>query len=172
MAKVKLQNQEFEIPQELTALDERVVAEKGEEEAKKQRDINLKRWLSQVSPAATNATLNWSEESKLDGSKETVIRVTPQLGTKGGREIDALIGDLCAIPQRIHPVMELTFELKLLQISGQFIGREALPRLLSYQSRINHALEYENSDERIVSEICRKLQDAQAAPSPWVPLGF
>src|SRR5579859_5582433 len=103
-AKVKLQNQEFEIPEELIALDPKVVAEKGEEEAKKQRDSNLKRWLSQVSPAATNATLNWTEESKSDGSKETVIRVMPQLGTKGGVVIDALTRNLCAIPQRIHPV--------------------------------------------------------------------
>ena len=54
-------------------------AEKGEEEAKKQRDSNLKRWLSQVSPAATNATLTWTEESKPDGSKETVIRSASEM---------------------------------------------------------------------------------------------
>jgi len=171
-AKVKLQNQEFEIPEELIALDPKVVAEKGEEEAKKQRDSNLKRWLSQVSPAATNATLNWTEESKSDGSKETVIRVMPQLGTKGGVVIDALTRNLCAIPQRIHPVIALTFELKLLQLCGRFTGKEALPLLLSYQSRINEALEHEGSDERIIGEIARKLQDAKAAPSPWAPLGF
>lgn len=171
-AKVKLQNQEFDIPEELIALDPKIVGEKGEEEAKKQRDINLKRWLSQVSPAATNATLNWTEESKSDGSKETVIRVTPQLGTKGGVVIDALIENLCAIPQRIHPVIALTFELKLLQLGGQFTGEEALPRLLAYQARINDALEHEGSDERLIGDIARKLQDAQAAPSPWAPLGF
>jgi hypothetical protein len=172
MAKVRLQNQEFEIPQELIALDPGIVAEKGEEEAKKQRDSNLKRWLSQVSPAATNATLQWSEESKPDGSKETVIKVTPQLGTKGGYMLDALIANLSTIPSSIPPIIALTFELKMLQLSGQLIGKDALPRLLAYQARITEALEQGNSDGRTVGNIARKLRDAQAAPSPWTPIGF
>src|SRR2546430_17526829 len=97
MTVVQLQDQEFESGEkgeELIALDERVVSEKGEEEAKRQRDARLKRWLSTMSPAATNATLNWSERTKPDGSKETVVRVTPQLGTKGGYVIDTLIASL------------------------------------------------------------------------------
>lgn len=165
MAKIRLQNQEFEIPEELIALNEGLKAEKGEEEAKKQRDANLKRWLSQVSPAATNATLTWSEENKPDGSKETIIRVTPQLGTKGSTVIEAR---LCAIPQSIHPVIGLTFELKLLQLNGQL----DLPRLLAYQERIIDALEHVDSDERTVSTIVRRLQNAKAAPAAFVPLGF
>ncbi len=168
MAKVRLQNQEFEIPEELIALDEGIKASKGEEEAKKQRDSNLKRWLSQVSPAATNATLNWSEENKPDGTKETVIRVTPQLGTKGGGVLDSLIENLCAIPQSLDPILALTFELKLLQLNGQL----NLPRLLAYQQRINKALENVGSDGYMISTIFRRLQDARSVPSPWAPLGF
>ena len=54
MTVVLLQNQEFTLDEkgeELIALDESVVAEKGEEEAKRQRDARLKRWLSQISPS-------------------------------------------------------------------------------------------------------------------------
>jgi hypothetical protein len=165
MAKVRLQNQEFEIPDDLIVLNEDLKAEKGEAEAKKQRDANLKRWLSQVSPAATNATLNWSEENKSDGTKETVIRVTPQLGTKGSAIIEAR---LCAIPQSIHPVIGLTFELKVLQLNGQL----DLPHLLAYQQRIIDALENKGHDENIISAIVRRLQDAKAAPAAFAPLGF
>ena len=172
MARVKLQNQEFDLPEELIVLDKRIVNEKGEEEAKKQRDIHLKRWLSLVSPAATNATLNWSLETKPDGSKETIVRVTPQLGTKGGYVTDSLLASLNAIPQRIHPVIALTFELKMLQISGHFSGQQALPRLLAYQERIQRALEQESSEEREIGMIAQRLRDAKPAPSPWVPLGF
>ncbi len=168
MPKVRLQNQEFEIPQDLIALEPTIVAEKGEEEAKRQRDSNLKRWLSQVSPAATNATLNWTEESKPDGSKETVIRVTPQLGTKGGYVSAALIENLRVIPQSVLPMIALTFELKMLQLTG----RLDLGLLLAYQQRINEALEHQGGDERIVSDIARRLRDAKPAPGPWAPIGF
>lgn len=170
MPKVRLQNQEFPIDDALIALDPKIVAEQGEEEAKKQRDSNLKRWLSTVSPAATNATLSWTEESKPDGTKETIVRVTPQLGTKGGSE--ALIQRLEAIPQRVHPVMALAFELRILERSGQFTGKEALSRLLSYQERIEQALDYRDHDQLTVSSIARELRHARPIPSPWVPFGF
>jgi hypothetical protein len=168
MPTVRIQNQSFEIPEDLIALDEGVVTSKGEEEAKKLRDSNLKRWLSQVSPAATNATLNWSEENKPDGTKQTVIRVTPQLGTKGGIVIDSLTEKLCAIPQSLDPILALTFELKWLQHNEQL----DLPRLLAYQQRINEALENVGSDGHIISTILRRLQDAKPVPSAFAPLGF
>lgn len=170
-AKVKLQNQEFEIPDALIELNPTILAEKGEEEAKKERDVRLKRWLSTVSPAATNATLAWSEEGK-DDEKVTVVRVTPQLGTKGGGMIETLMEKLGAIPQTIHPVIALTIELKMLQLNGQLAGLQALPRLLSYQQRIINALEHEGHDERIIGEVARRLRDAPSTPSPWVPVGF
>lgn len=172
MPKVRLQNQEFPIDDALIALDPKIVAEQGEEEAKKQRDSNLKRWLSTVSPAATNATLSWTEESKPDGTKETIIRVTPQLGTKGGRVSEALIERLGALPQRVHPVIALAFELRVLEMSGQFTGREALTRLLSYQERIELALDSRNNDQLTVSGIAQELRHARPIPSPWIPPGF
>ena len=174
-AKVKLQNQEFDIPDDLIALDPAIAAEKGEEEAKKQRDNRLKRWLSTVSPAATNATLAWSEEedkTKTDGSKVTVIRVTPQLGTKGGGVTETLMANLSAIPQSVHSVIALTVELKMLQLDGRLTGLQALPLLLSYQQRIADALEHEGTDERIIGEVARRMRDARTIPSPWVPVGF
>lgn len=175
MTVVQLQSQEFTLDEkgeELIALDESVIAEKGEEEAKKQRDARLKRWLSQMSPAATNATLNWSERTRSDGSKETVVRVTPQLGTKGGYIIDALTQALDDAPQHLHPTISLAWEVKMLQISGHFTGKEALPRLLAYQTRIDRALEYGGGEERVIAAIDRRLQEAKPAASPWAPLGF
>ncbi|GHP00680.1 hypothetical protein KSF_107270 [Reticulibacter mediterranei] len=168
MARVRLQNQEFEIPSELITLDAQIVTEKGEEEAKKQRDSNLKRWLSQVSPAATNATLTWSEDDKPDGSKETIIRVTPQLGTKGGVVFDALVERLCALPQRLPEIIALAWELQMLLLTKQ-LNQE---RLVGYQRRIIDTLEHEDKSNYIIGDIARRLREAKAVPSPFAPLGF
>ena len=64
-----------------------------------------------------------------------MVRVTPQLGTKGGYLIDLLTQALDAAPQQLHPTISLAWELKMLQISGHFTGKEALSRLLAYQTR-------------------------------------
>lgn len=170
MAKVQLQNQTFSIPEELIALDQTTLTEKGEAEAKRLRESNLKRWLSQVSPAATNATLEWSEESTADGSKETVIKVKPQLGTKGGAVSvsDALIERLSDLPQYVNPLHVLTFELKVLEAQG----RLDVPLLQSYEARIRDVLEHTSSSSYLNNGIVYRLTEARAVASPWVPLGF
>jgi len=171
MAKVKMQNQEFEIPDALCALHPTVVAEKGEAEAKRQRDAALKRYLSQVSPAATNATLTWSEEGP-EGAKQTVVRVAPQLGTKGGVISRAVVDSLARAPQEVPPVLDLAFQLKLLQLNGAFSTREGVERFLGYQQAIQEALSSSTPFERGIRLIAERLQKAPALPSPWVPVGF
>ncbi len=156
-AKVKLQGQEFPIPDDLIALPD------DSEEAKRQRDNRLKRWLSQVSPAATNATLQWKEENG-----ETIIQVTPQLGTKGGIVVDPVMEALIATPQVVHPVFSLAVELKMRLAARQL----DLPSLLRYQSRIDEALSDGHDEERKVEAIYRRLSEVKATASPWVPLGF
>ena len=154
---VKMQNQTFPIPDDLIALPNE------SDEAKQQRDSNLKRWLAQISPAATNATLQWGEENG-----QTVVRVTPKLGTKGSFVVDPLIGLLQDAPQSIPTTWSLVTDLKLLLASGKLT-----PGLLfSYQERITQALVEASQEERQVSEFYRRLKEAKAVPSPITPMGF
>lgn len=173
-AQVQLQNQKFDVPFDLIALNPEIIQAKGEDEAKKVRESNLKRWLSQLSPAATNATLAWSEEDQTDGSKKTIIKVTPQLGTKGvGGHADRLHDLLCDLPQEVHPITALTFELKMVQLSGGFTGPQAPQRLFSYQQRINDALDQDQGRTHLQNyHVTTRLRDARPIPSPRVPLGF
>lgn len=166
---VRLQNQTFPVPDELVVLNPKLVAEKGEEAARRERDIALKRWLSQVSPAATNANLSWSERDGPDGSKVTVVTVTPQLGTKGGSgPLSGAVASLVAAPQTIPALYLLAWELKLLQLEG----RLDFPRLLAYQPRIQEVLSGSDGDGRAVSDFAHRLRVAPGRPCPVVPLGF
>lgn len=172
-AQVQIQNQKLEVPFDLIALSPELIQAKGEEEAKKVRDSNLKRWLSQLSPAATNATLAWSEEDQPDGSKKTIIKVTPQLGTKGAGSIDRLHETLCALPQQVHPITSLAFELQLIQLNGGFTGPQAPHLLFSYETRINEALDQDQGSTHVRSfHVAERLREARPIPSPRVPLGF
>ncbi len=168
MAKVKTSNQEFPIPDEWVALPDE------SQEARNQRDARIRRSLSTYVPSINNAQLSYTQEGE-----ETIVRVTTQLGTKGGEErlffpASSIQCDLSAIhqtlrdaPSSVPPVLILAWELKWLQVTGQLTFK----RLLEYQPRIQQVLS-ERSPYHQVEQIHQRLKDLPPASSPFSPLGF
>ena len=154
---VRMQNQTFPFPSELAALVDE------SEAARRERDSMLKRWLSQVSPAATNARLEWSEENG-----DTVVKVSPQLGTKGGLVVDPLSDALRDAPPYVPGSFSLVATLKMRLASGEL----TLSSLLAAQERVATVLEEGYIEERLVGHCFRHLKEAKALPSPLAPTGF
>ncbi len=175
MAKIKTTNQEFPIPAAWVALED------DSQEAKIQRDTRLRRLLSGYIPAITNAQLTYAQEGE-----ETIVRVTPQLGTKG-REAHATdqgvsplfftSGLRCSLgnvhqalrdaPAYLPPVLKLAWKLKWAMLTGKL----TFERLMAYQPEIREALE-ERSESGLVERIHQRLKDLRPTPSPAAPIGF
>ena len=174
MAKVKTNNQEFPIPDEWVALAD------DSQEAKNQRDTRVRRLLSSYIPAITNAQLSFTTEGD-----ETIVRVTPQLGTKGVEELWAhlpvpsffyLTGLHCDLvpvhealragPPYMPPVLKLAWELKWAMITGNLTFK----RLLDYQPQIQRVLE--QHDGGLVEQIHERLKGLPPLSSPAAPIGF
>jgi hypothetical protein len=174
-AKVKTNNQEFPIPDDWVALAD------DSQEAKNQRDTRLRRLLASYVPAVTNAQLSYTTEGD-----ETIVRVTPQLGTKGVEELSAaqplpsffflsgLHCDLAPVhealrdaPPHMPPVLKLAWELKWAMITG----RLTFQRLLDYQPQIQQVLQ-RHGEESLVEHIHERLKGLPSLKSPAVPIGF
>lgn len=175
MAKVKTTNQEFPIPAAWVALED------DSQEAKIQRDTRLRRLLSGYIPAITTAQLTYSQEGD-----ETIVRVTPQLGTKGteAHATDQGVSPLfftsglrCSLgnvhqalrdaPAYLPPVLKLAWELKWAMLTGKL----TFERLMTYQPEIREVLE-ERSESGLVERIHQRLKDLRPMPSPAAPIGF
>ncbi len=173
-AKVKTNNQEFPIPDEWVALAN------DSQEAKNQRDTRLRRALAGYIPAITNAQLSYSTEGD-----ETIVRVTPQLGTKGVEEPEAgqslpsfffLSGLRCDLapvhealrkaPPYLPPALGLAWQLKWEMLNG----RLTFQRLLDVQPRIQQVLE-ESAGEGRVEHIHERLKGLPPLKCPAVPIG-
>jgi len=173
--KVKTGNQEFEIPDTWVALTE------DTEDAKRRRDELLRRKLGGYVPAITNGVISVREEGG-----DTVVRVTPQVGTKAAAGEPAENGlpaafylspmrtDLTDVlfvlrdaPAYLPPTLKLALELKWLLISGKL----TFDRLVAYQPIIREALE-ERHATSLVDELHRRLTEVPPPRISYVPLGF
>lgn len=169
MAKVQTTNQTFPIPEDWVALAD------DSQEAKLQRDTRVRRLLSSYLPAITNAQLSYSTEGE-----ETIVRVTPQLGTKGREEVPApfscggLHCDLAGVhvvlrdaPAYRPPALLLAWELKWTMLTGQL----TFERLLAFQPRIQAVLQ-DAAERGLVEHLHERLRDLPALPCPLAPPGF